>query len=172
MCYKVYPVLCLSFRLSFPNNKFACEVFLSYLSSFFLYPAFKTNLLYTAEIVKFHIMRVLSGLIDSWGEKGAREITTVTTKLYVFGFDTIQSCTSLWRQMIMLPVLKATPFASNFFLWYTHFGVNQFRKPICKIVLVKFAVEAVQSTGCNQCFFVFYRSSYKKSIHKAYRTGL
>jgi len=129
------------------------------LSSFFLYPAFKSNLLNTAEIVKFHIMRVLSGLVSCWCEKGARKITTVAAKLYALGFDTIQRCTPLWWQMIMLSILTATPFASNFFLWYTHFGMNQFGKFVCQIILMKFAVEAVQPAGCNQCFFVFHRFS-------------
>jgi hypothetical protein len=101
-------------------------------------------------------MRVLSGLVSRWCEKGAREIVTVTAKLYALGFDTIQRCTPFWRQMKMLSVLTATPFAGNFILWYTHFGMNQFGKFICQIVLVKFAVEAVQSTGCNQYFFVFH----------------
>ena len=62
-----YPLLnYLLFCLPFANRKFACEVFLSYLSSFFLYPAVKPNLFNPAEIDEFYIMRIFGGLVSNW----------------------------------------------------------------------------------------------------------
>ena len=136
-------------RLPFPDNKFACEVFLSYLSGFFRDPALKPNLLNAAEIVKFHIMWVLRGLVGCWCEKGAWEIGTVAAELNFLGLDTIQGCTPLRRQMIMLSILPATPLAGNFPLCHSHFGMNQFGKFIREVVFIKLAIEAIQSTGCR-----------------------
>jgi hypothetical protein len=144
---KVYPILRRSIRLALSDNKFAGKVFLPYLPGFFFNPAFKTHLLDAAEIVKFHVMRVLGSLVSRRREKGAREITAITAQLYTSGFDTTQCCTPLCRQMEMLSILLATPLARNIPLWYTHFGMNQFGKLICQIILVKVAVEAVQPTG-------------------------
>ena len=75
-------------RLPSSDNKFACEIFFTDLSSFFN-PAFKPNILDPAEIVDFHVMRVSSSIVSRWGEKSAREIIAVTAQLHALVFHTI-----------------------------------------------------------------------------------
>jgi len=58
------------------DNKFAREIFLPDLP-YFLNPTFKPNFLDTAEIVDFHVMRILYGAVSRGCEKSAWEIIAV-----------------------------------------------------------------------------------------------
>jgi hypothetical protein len=53
-------------RLTLAHNKFRFEILLPDLSSFFLNPAFEPDFLDPAEIVEFHVMWVLCGLVRDW----------------------------------------------------------------------------------------------------------
>ena len=59
----------------------------------------------------------------------------------------------------MFAILLPTTFAGDIFFWNSHFGVNQFGKTSCEIILVEFAAEAVQPTWGRQSFLVFHDTS-------------
>lgn len=134
-------------RLPFSDNEFSRKVLLSNLPAFFFNPAFQADFPDTAQIEKFHIMRILSGFISYRRYQSAWKISAVAAKLDAFGFDAIQRCATVRLQMKMLSILLAASFAGNFFFGHIHFGMNQFGKLIGQIFFIQFAVEAIQSTG-------------------------
>jgi hypothetical protein len=149
MGYKVYGIPYCSIRLSSSDYEFAGKVFLPYRPRFLFNPAIQPNLTDPAEIIKFHVMRVLSSLVGRRCEKYAREIATVAAKRNTLGFDAIQRCTPFFRQMEMLAVFLTAPPAGDGFLRHTHFDMNKIGKFVREVILVKIAVEAVQSAGCR-----------------------
>jgi hypothetical protein len=153
-------------RLPFADNKFPGEILLSYFSGFLLNPAFNPHVLYPAEIKHFHVVGISRGLVCRRRKICTWKIVAVTAQGNTFCFDTIQSCTSLGRQMKMFPILLAATLAGYFFLRDTHFGMNRLDKFVRQIVRVEFTIEAIKSAGSSQIFFVFHRSSLTDHVVK------
>ena len=85
--------------LAFSDYELACEVFAADLSGLFLYPSFKADLLYTAEVIELHVMRVNCSLVSHRCQQFAREVITVTAEFYPFGLGTIKGRASFIRKI-------------------------------------------------------------------------
>jgi hypothetical protein len=82
----------------------------------FFNPAFQPDLLDSAEMVDFHVMRIHCSTISRRRQKGAWEIIAVTAQLHAPGLYTIQRCTPLWWEVVMLPILLAATPAGDILL--------------------------------------------------------
>lgn len=87
--FSLVPIFESIFCLSSSHNKFSCEIFFPDVTSLFFDPGLKPDLLDSAEIVEFHVMRISGGVVSRWCQKNTREIITITTKRHALGFHTI-----------------------------------------------------------------------------------
>lgn len=147
-------IRCTSVRLSSADHELALEVLVAYFSRFLLDPSFNANLLDSAEIVDFHVVRKLSSFVGCGREKRAGKIITVTTHVQAPRLDTIQRSTSTRWEMIMLAILLSATFAGDIFFWNSGFRVYQFCKIVCEVFLIEFAIETVEPTWCRQSSLV------------------